>query len=264
MVPRKDPARTMKVDPGDLSILRPGERIDELIHPGLRIIQHEDMLKFSLDAILLARFVTLRGEERVADLGTGGGVIPLVLAGLRTVGSVSGFEIQPAVADMAGRSVQMNGFGSKIEIHCGDLRQMPREYWGGFDVVVSNPPYLTANEGKINPKPAVAIAKYELECALEDVLRAAAKLLRPEGRAAFVYRPKRLTELLAGLREAHFSPKRLRMVHPRDGSDAGLVLVEAVLRGRPGLTVLPPLIVHTADGGYTDEVKAIYGRPYPE
>lgn len=240
--------------------LKPGERVDNLLDEGLKIIQHDDFLKFSLDAILLARFVTLKGSERVADLGTGGGVIPLILVGKRHMRHVAAFEIQAEAADMAKRSVLLNGLADRISVGNIDLRDLPREFWDSFEVVVSNPPYLKASDGQSSPKPSISIAKQEVACTLEDVLRAAARLLRPLGRAAFVYRPHRLPELLAEMLRFHLAPARMRTVHSFEHDPAILVLVEAIHQGRAGLEVLPPLVVHTADGAFTQEMVEIYGR----
>lgn len=240
--------------------LAPEERIDALLDGRLRIIQHQDALRFSLDAILLADYVTLKAGDRVADLGTGGGVIPLILAGKRGAAYVAGFEIQEFVADMARRSVALNGLEDRIAIFNIDFKKIPQELWNTFNVVVSNPPYLKPTEGRLNPKQAVSIAKYELECTLEDVLQAAARLLKPKGRVAFIYRPQRLPELLAGMMRFHMPPKRLRMVYSYADEDAGLVLVEGQFQGRAGLVVGKPLVVRTPAGDYTTEMKAIYGR----
>ncbi|MGI5853190.1 MAG: tRNA1(Val) (adenine(37)-N6)-methyltransferase [Bacillota bacterium] len=240
--------------------LAPEERIDALLDGQLKIIQHQDVLRFSMDAILLANYVTLKTGDRVADLGTGGGVIPLILAGKRGVAYTAGFEIQEFVADMARRSVALNGLEERIAIFNMDLRKIPQELWNSFNVVVSNPPYMKPAQGLLNPKQSMAIAKYELECTLEDVLQAAARLLKPKGRAAFIYRPQRLPELLAGMMRFHMSPRRLRMVYSHADKEAEMVLVEGIFQGRAGLVVEKPLIVWTPEGDYTDEMKAIYGR----
>ncbi|HAH96339.1 MAG TPA: hypothetical protein DD782_11890 [Firmicutes bacterium] len=251
---------TARINNGAAVALAPEERIDALLDGRLRIIQHQDALRFSLDSILLADYVTLKVGDQVADLGTGGGVIPLLLVGKRGAAYAAGFEIQEFVADMARRSVILNGLEDRIAIFNRDFRQIPQELWNTFNVVVSNPPYLKPAEGRFNPKKAVSIAKYELECTLEDVLQAAARLLKPKGRAAFVYRPWRLPELLAGMTRFHLHPKRLRMVYSCADEEAALVLVEGQFQGRPGLAVNRPLIVRTPSGDYTSEMKGIYGR----
>jgi len=248
------------VSADDAVTLAPKERIDALLDGHLRIIQHQDALRFSLDAILLADYVTLKSGDRAADLGTGGGVIPLLLAGKRGAAYAAGFEIQEFVADMARRSVALNGLEDRITIFNMDLKKIPQDLWNTFNVVVSNPPYLKPAEGRLNPKQAVAVAKYELECTLEDVLQAAARLLKPKGRAAFIYRPQRLPELLAGMTQFHMPPKRMRLVYSHADEDAALVLVEGQFQGRAGLVVEKPLVVRTQEGDYTAEMKAIYGR----
>lgn len=250
----------MAVHPPNESELRPGERVDDLIDPSLQIIQHPDALKFSLDAVLLAKFATAGPTDRVADLGSGGGAISLILAAKRQVAHVTGIEIQQPIRDMAERSVRLNRLDDRVTMLHADFRHLPREMWDSFDVVVSNPPYLACTEGSPIARPSIDIAKYETHCTLEDAVGAAARLLRPLGRAAFVYRPRRLPELLAGFQKAHIEPKRLRMVHAFPGRDAVLVLLEGVFLGRTGLSVLPPLFVHEPGGRFTEEMEGIYGR----
>lgn len=240
--------------------LKEHERIDDLITQDLKIIQSEQAFRFGTDAVLLANFVTVRKGDRVIDLGTGGGVIPLLLAAKTKAQEIWGLEIQETLADMAKRSVGLNKLEEKIRILQGNFCEM-RELFvsGSFDVVVSNPPYFPLDPGRqVNPNTTVAIAKHELKATLEDVIKAAAFLLNTNGRAAFVHRPFRLVDIFTIMRQYDLEPKRLRLVHPYPNSNPSLVLVEGIKRGRSNLDILPPLYIYDQKGEYTQELQEIY------
>lgn len=238
---------------------RPGETLDELRPAGLKIIQAKSGYRFSLDPVLLCAFARVAKGERVADLGTGSGVLPLLLATRTGAGKIVGVEIQSTLADRARRSVLINGLQDKIDILEGDLRNLRgRLEPQAFDVVVANPPFRRPGTGRQAPVTERAVARHELAGGLADFLRAAAFLLKDGGRFYIVFLAERLVELLAGMRELRLEPKRLRCVHPRRGEGAGLVLVEGRKAGRAGLLVEPPL--HVYDGeAYSAEILAIYG-----
>ncbi|MFZ5814155.1 MAG: tRNA1(Val) (adenine(37)-N6)-methyltransferase [Bacillota bacterium] len=239
--------------------LRPGERLDDLGRGGLRIIQHPGRFPFAIDAVLLAHFATVRGRDRVLDLGTGGGVVPLLLAGRHPEAQITGLEIQAETAGMAARSVQLNGLTDRIRIDCGDYREVGRLYGhGSFDVVTMNPPYREPGRGRISPAEARALARHELTATLADAVQAAAVAVKFRGRVAMVFITERLTDLIGQLRRHRLEPKRLRLVHPRAGRPANLLLLEAVKGGGPGLTVEPPLVVYEQGQRFTAEVQAIY------
>lgn len=232
------------------------ERIDYLFDTDLKIIQSDDLFPFSLDSVLLSRFVSVPVQRgRLIDLCTGGGVIPFLLT-RRTKGRIMGVEIQPELHSMAVRGAAMNHLENQIDFICGDIKDLTAKMGHhGFDVVTCNPPYFSqdaARDLKINPH--LAIARHEIFIKLDQVISIAEKLLKQGGKFALVHRPERLVEILSGMREANLEPKRLRLVHPRAGRRANMVLVEGTRGGRPGLTVLPPIAVYDAGGHYTGDV----------
>ncbi len=241
--------------------LRPGERLDDLGRGGLRIIQHPGRFPFAIDAVLLAHFATVRGRDRVLDLGTGCGVIPLLLSARHPHAIITGLEIQPETAEMAVRSVLLNGLTERIRMDCGDFRQVGERYGHGkFDVVTMNPPYREPGRGQISPAESRATARHELTGTLADAIQAAAIAVKFGGRVAVVFLAERLADLMSSMREQKLEPKRLRMVYPRDGKPANLLLLEAIKGGGPGLRVEPPLTVYAEGQRYTAEVQAIYGE----
>ncbi len=238
-------------------VLAPDETLDDLRVGGLKIIQKRDGYRFSLDPVLLCAFARVGEGERVADLGTGGGVIPLILA-CRSAAAVVGVERQPALADRARRSVSLNGLGDRVAIVEGDVRRVADFFAPqSFAVVVSNPPFRPPGSGRTAPQTERAAARHELAGGLGDFLRAAAWLLPDGGRFYLVYLAERLTEVLEGMRRAHLAPKRLRCVHGRLGDPARMVLVEGRKNGRPGLVVEAPLFVYDGEE-CSREVLAIY------
>lgn len=240
-------------------LLRPGERVDDLQRKGYRIIQNGRLFCFGMDAVLLAAFAGVKRGERMLDLGTGTGVIPILLEA-RTEGAFfAGLEICEASADMAGRSVKLNGLEEKISIIRGDIREADRIFPpASFDVVTSNPPYMTASHGLVNPNPEVAAARHEILCTLEDVVSQAARLLKPRGRFYMVHRPFRMAEIIRTLGKYRLEPKRLRLVYPFADKEPNMLLVECLLDGRPRVKVEPPLIIYEKPGVYTREVRELY------
>lgn len=239
------------------------ERLDYLLAEDLRIIQSPSVFAFSLDAVLLARFVHVPyWKGNIIDLGTGNGIIPLLLS-TRTKAQITGVEIQERLYDMAKRSVSYNQLNEQIQVINGDLKAMPEELgYGKFDVVTCNPPYfpISSDRSIINEKEPFAIARHEIHCTLEDVIRVSASLLRPGGKAAFVHRPGRIVDILTLMKKYKLEPKRLRFVYPKLGKEANTVLVEGIKDGNPDIKILPPLIVYDDKGEYTGEVKEIlYG-----
>jgi tRNA1Val (adenine37-N6)-methyltransferase len=224
-----------------------GERLDDLQISGLRIIQDPSRFRFGTDAVLLGNFAKAHPRERVIDLCTGTGIVPLLMSAKTKARHFTGLELQPESACMARRSVRLNNLTERIRIDTGDLKDAALLYGKAvFDVVTVNPPYL--NAGALNEREEIAIARHETACTLDDVLRSAASLLKYGGRLYLVHRPHRLADVMAGLREHRLEPKRLRAVHPSEGKDAALVLIEAALYGNVWMTVMPPLILDKDDG----------------
>jgi tRNA1Val (adenine37-N6)-methyltransferase len=245
--------------PDKLPELFEGERIDLLGRQGLRIIQNPLKFKFTMDAFLLTSFIEPKPKDRIMDLGTGGGVLPLLIAGQREVQSIYGLEIQPELASMAVRSVYLNGLEAKIHIVEGDLRHPPHILKpNSFDHVITNPPFFQAGQGIISENQALARAKFEIDCTLEDVMKSAARLVRANGKVAIIYPAARLADLLFHAAKVHLSPTRLRPVYPKTGSDANLILLEARPSTKSPLEVLPPLTVYDETGEYTAEMNRIF------
>lgn len=239
--------------------LRPGERLDDLGRGGLRIIQHPGRFPFGMDPVLLAHFATVRRRDRVLDLGTGCGVIPLLLAGRHPEARITGLELQAETAEMAARSVALNGLTDRVRIDCGDFRQVAALYGhGNFDVVTMNPPYREPGRGKVSPGESRATARHELAGNLPDAVAAAAIAVKFGGRVAVVFLAERLADLIEQMRANALEPKRLRLIQPRVDRPANLLLMECVKGGGVGLSVEPPLIVYEAEKQFTVEMQAIY------
>ncbi|HWR39519.1 MAG TPA: tRNA1(Val) (adenine(37)-N6)-methyltransferase [Patescibacteria group bacterium] len=240
------------------SELLPGERLDDLIIGGRKIIQRPDQFCFSLDAILLAHFATVKPAMTAVDLGAGTGVLGLLLTA-RGAGAVTGVEINPEMAEMANRSAAGNGLAGAVRTLAGDLRQI-RELLpgGGWHLVVSNPPYRQTGSGYITPRDSVAMARHEITATLTDIVTAARYLLKYRGRFAMVHLPERLADITTAMRQADIEPKRMQLVQPRSGQKPNMVLVEGVRGANPGLEVLPVLTVYNSDGGYDAAVSALY------
>lgn len=240
--------------------LKDGERLDELHRNGYRIIQNARKFCFGMDAVLLSGFARVKAGERVLDLGTGTGIIPILLRGKTPGRNFTGLEIQEESADMARRSVAYNHLEDSISIVTGDIREAAALFRAAsFDVVTSNPPYMTDSHGLVNPDLPKAIARHELLCSLEDVVRGAAGVLRPGGRFYLVHRPFRLAEIMTVLVRYRLEPKRMRLVYPFVEKEPNMVLLEAVQGGNSRITVEKPLIVYREPGVYTEEIYAIYG-----
>jgi tRNA1Val (adenine37-N6)-methyltransferase len=240
--------------------LQEGETLDDLRLGGLKIIQRKDGYRFSLDPVLLCAFSRIAAEETVVDLGSGSGIIPLLMARQCETTHIIGVERQSAMVDRSRRSVQLNGLESRITIREGDLRQI-RSLLGAesAQVVVANPPFRKADSGRLSPQSERAQARHEVAGDLSDFVAAAAYLLGTGGRCYLVYLAERLAELLDLLRQAGLEPKRLRCIHSRAGQAARMVLVESRRGGGVGLTVEAPLYVYDGEH-YSAEVLSCYGE----
>ncbi len=240
--------------------LREGERFDDLERNHYRIIQNPEKFCFGMDAVLLSGFVRVKEGENVIDLGTGTGIIPILLKAKTPGKHFTGLELQAESVDMARRSVAYNGLERSIDIVEGDICTASERFGASrFDVVTTNPPYMTGQHGIVNPELPKAIARHELRCTLEDVVREGARLLKPGGRFYMVHRPFRLAEIIQVLTRFHLEPKRIKFVHPYVDREPNMVLMECCKGGRPRVTIEAPLIVYTAPGVYSPEIYDVYG-----
>ena len=241
-------------------LLHEDERLDELHRNGYYIIQNPKRFCFGMDAVLLSGFAQAKRQERVLDLGTGTGIIPILMEAKTEAEDFTALEIQEESADMARRSVLCNGLEDKIKIITGDIKDASELFGASsFDVITTNPPYMIGEHGLSSSNQTKAIARHEILCTLDDVLRESAKLLRPGGRFYMVHRPFRLAEIFCKMTECRIEPKRMKLVYPYVDKEPNMVLIEGLRGGKSRLTVEKPLIVFREPGVYTDEICDIYG-----
>ena len=240
--------------------IKENERIDDLQRNGYRIIQDPDRFCFGMDAVLLSGFATAKKGDKVLDMGTGTGIIPILMEAKTDAEHLIGLEIQPESADMALRSVKLNGLEDKISIVTGDIKEAKNLFpKASFQVVTSNPPYMIGRHGLVNPHSEKAIARHEVLCTLEDVIENAAALLVPGGHFYMVHRPFRLAEIMTTLVKYRLEPKRMQLVYPYIDKAPNMVLIEAARGGKSRLQVEKPLIVYEKPGVYTPEIYDVYG-----
>lgn len=249
------------------NILKNGERIEDLGLKNLKIIQNPEYFCFGMDAVLLSWFVSKRtkGAPDIIDLGTGTGIIPLLLYGKMPANSITGLEIQEALVEMARRSMKLNGLADRINIIHGDIKKPDEAILpNAYDVVVSNPPYMRAQGGLKNKQDTKTISRHEVMCNIEDILVFGKRMLRDRGRLFLVHRPERLADIISLMRSYKIEVKYLQFVYSSIKKEANLVLIEGRKSGRPGLKTAAPLIVYDQNGQYTDEIYQIYGMKRPE
>ena len=242
-------------------ILKENERIDDLEIDGFRIIQNQFCFCFGMDAVLLANFARISPKADVIDLGTGTGIVPLLLAAKSKGQSWTGLEIQENMVDMARRSVEMNEVTEKVNILQGDLKAV-REMFkpAQFGAVTSNPPYMTENSGLKNPSDTIYISRHEVSASLEDVVSAASYLLKTNGTFTMVHRPSRLPEIMEMMVKYRLEPKRMQLVQPTVDKEPNLVLIEGVKEAGRECRILPTLAVYDNEGNYTEELLRYYGK----
>ncbi len=239
-------------------LVKAGERVDDLQN-GFYVIQNQNKFCFGMDAVLLSGFARIRKGDYVLDMGTGTGIIPILLKSKTKGEHFTGLEIQEECADMATRSVQYNGLESAVDIVCGDIKEAAGIFGAAsFDVVTSNPPYMIGAHGLQNPYMAKAIARHEVLCTLEDVVSQASKVLKDRGRFFMVHRPFRLAEIFSVLTRYKLEPKRMQLVYPYIDREPNMVLIEALKGGNSRITVEKPLIVYEKPGVYTKDILEIY------
>ena len=242
-------------------ILKENERIDDLEINGFRIIQIPFCFCFGMDAVLLANFARISPKADVIDLGTGTGIVPLLLAAKSKGQSWTGLEIQENMVDMARRSVEMNEVTEKVNILQGDLKAV-REMFkpARFGAVTSNPPYMKENSGLKNPSDTIYISRHEVSASLEDVVSAASYLLKTNGTFTMVHRPSRLPEIMEMMVKYRLEPKRMQLVQPTVDKEPNLVLIEGVKEAGRECRILPTLAVYDEEGNYTEELLRYYGK----
>ena len=239
--------------------LKPGERLDDLQIKGYEIIQSPGRFCFGMDAVLLSAFAKVKAGECVLDLGTGTGILPILLAAKTKGKHFTGLEIQEESADMARRSVSYNGLEERIDIVTGDIKEAASIFGAAsFGVITTNPPYMIGDHGLKNQNEALYIARHEALCTLDDILRESAKILKVKGRFYMVHRPFRLAEIMNVLTKYRLEPKKMQLVYPYIDREPNMVLIEALKGGNSRVTVEPPLIVYKEPGVYTENILKIY------
>ena len=239
--------------------LKPEERLDDLQINGYELIQHPGKFCFGMDAVLLANFARVKQNECALDLGTGTGIIPILLTAKTEGKHFTGLEIQEESADMARRSVIYNHLEEKVNIVTGDIKEAAGIFGpASFDVITTNPPYMIGHHGIANTSDAKAIARHEVLCDLNDILRESARILKPRGRFYMVHRPFRLAEILSKMIQVGIEPKRMRMVHPFVDKEPNMVLIEGMRGANSRMRVEPPLVVYKEQGVYSDELLSEY------
>lgn len=240
-------------------MIKAGERIDDLQRSNLKIIQNPAYFCFGMDAVLLSGFAVIKKEEYTVDIGTGTGIIPLLLSAKTAGKYFTGIEIQEYMADMAKRSVVLNRLEERIAIIHADIKHYDAIESGSVDVVTSNPPYMQEFHGIKNIEDSVAIARHEIKCNLNDILYKTSKMLKNGGRMYMVHRPHRIVDIICKMRKYGLEPKRLRFVHPFIDKEANMALIEARKGTGVWLKLEPPLIVYESAGKYTQEIIDTYG-----
>lgn len=240
--------------------LLPDERVDDLHRNNYKIIQNTKKFCFGMDAVLLSSFTKVKEGEKALDLGTGTGIIPILLEAKTKGKYFHALEIQEESASMARRSIELNHLQDKIEVITGDIKEASKIFGAAsFDVVTTNPPYMTNRHGLVNPDMPKAIARHEVLCTLDDVIREGAKVLKTNGRFYMVHRPFRLVEIMSVLTSYKLEPKRMKLVHPYIDKEPNMVLIEAIKGSKPMIKIEPPLIVYESPNVYTKEIYDIYG-----
>lgn len=238
------------------------ERIDDLQYKNLKLIQNKKGFCFGVDSVLLSDFAKeIKSNCVVLDIGTGTGIIGLLLCKKTNLRKIYGIEIQKDVADLAKRNVLINQLENKFEIiHCDINHIFEHLEPSSIDCIVTNPPYKKANTGIQNEDERQMISRHEVKCTLEDIIKNASKLLKDKGEFYMVHRAERLVDIMSILRQYRLEPKNIRFVHSKPAEKPNLILVKAVKYANPFLKIDKPLVIYDEDGNYTEEINQIYGR----
>ena len=235
------------------------ETLDTLFGGRLKVLQKKQGYRFSIDALLLAHFAEPGPDDRIIDLGTGCGIVPLILIFQKKVKKITGVEIQPSLADLARRNAAFNRCSSRFQVWEDDLRKLDqRVKRETFDLALTNPPYRKVGSGRVNPRTEKAVARHEIKATLEDVFRSAHYLLKDKGRLAMIYPASRVADLMRGLSKYHLEPKRLQFVHSHERDEARLILVEALKEGHAQVKILPPFFLYDSSGNYTPDARELF------
>lgn len=238
------------------------ERIDDLEYKGLKIIQHQDGFCFGIDSILLTDFAKeIKEKSTVIDLGTGTGIIAILLSKKINPSKIIGVEIQEEVYEMAKRSIELNNLENTIEVINSNIKDLQDKLqMNTFDAVVTNPPYQKVGTGITNENNKKLVSRHEIEASLEDFIRVSNKLLKDRGSLYMVHKPDRLVDIIELLRKYKLEPKQIKFVHPKEGKEANLLLIKAIKNAKPFLKIEKPLYVYNQNGDYTDEILRIYRK----
>lgn len=232
---------------------------DTFFNGRIQVKQNQSGYRFSIDAVMLAWHAEPRPGDTILDLGTGCGIIPMILSYRNPKIKIYGIEVQAELADIASLNVSENRMEDQIAILCMDMKTLKHELFSGpVDLVISNPPFRRANSGRINPDPQRAIARHEIKVTLDNVIETARRMLRTAGRFVMIYSAERLTDILTKMRSAAIEPKSIRMIHSTQNTDAKLILVEGKKGGRAGVKISPPLMIYRQNGSYSDEVEKMF------
>lgn len=240
--------------------IHPNERVDFIQRKGYKIIQNPEVFCFGIDAVLLADFAKVKRNDLVLDIGTGTGIIPILMFARYENKGYIGIDVQRDMVNMANRSINLNRIEDSIKILHLNVKDLSNIYpENSFDVITSNPPYMKGRAGLVNENKSKMIARHEITCTLEDIIQNASYVLKDKGKIYMIHRPHRLVDIIYLMRKYRMEPKRMRMVHPSEGKAPTMVLIEGVKYANAELIVEAPLYVYNNEGGYSDEIYEIYG-----
>lgn len=246
----------------DLTLVNSNERVDDLERNGYKIIQNPEVFCFGIDAVLLAHFAKVtKASQTILDIGTGTGIIPILMHAAYQKGQYIGIDIQKDMAEMANRSSKLNGIENDVKFLNVDIKEFKEHFsQEQFDIITCNPPYMKGHAGLKNEHPSVRVARHEVACTLEDIILAGSYMLKERGKFCMVHRPHRLVDIIDHMRKYRLEPKRMRFIHPKPGKAPTMVLIEGIKNANPELRLEPPLMVYNDQGVYTDEIYEIYGK----